>query len=234
MTPRGPQVELARRRPPWAPLGGLLLGLLLLTMATPRLLSGLKIEGYDRLFRDLAAGRPVGGETLVRAAADFEAALGWIEEANERADLATLNYAIARELGFSSDSGRLYLERSRDNNRLALAGNPAQPYGWVQLAIAEEALSGASARSVAALFASFARAPLQPRLAVLRTGLGLRNWTLLDATQRSRIADEALVAAASDPRALARAVPSPALWGILQDLLLPRPELLQAVAVERR
>lgn len=226
--------RLRRRRPsPWAPLVSLALGALLLAMAVPRLLAGLETLPHEPLFRDLAAGRPVAAERLARAIDDYGAALAWHDEADERADLATLNYAMALLAGFEQDLGRLHLARSLEHNRRALAGNPAQPYAWVQVAIAEEALHGPSRRSLAALFASFARAPLQPRLAVLRTGLGLRSWTLLDAAQRAVIAREALVAAETNPRGLARAVPGGALWSLLQDLLIERPELLLAVREAR-
>lgn len=209
------------------------LGLILVAMATPRLVAGLLVAPYDGELREMAKGRPVEGQVLAAAVLAYEDALAWHDEANAAAELAGINYVLARGLGFGSDAGRVYLERTLAAARRAVAGNPAQPYAWLQIAIALEALEGPSAKSVAALVESLRRAPYQPRLAALRAGLSLRAWPLLDEEARELAALQVLLAAKVEPAALAEVVPSPALWRVAQDILLAEPALLVAVQAAR-
>jgi hypothetical protein len=210
------------------------LGLILIGMATPRLVAGLLVAPYDGELREMAKGRPVEGQVLAAAVLAYADALDWHDEANAAGELAGIHYVLARSLGFGSDAGRLHLERTLAAARRAVAGNPAQPYAWLQIAIALEALEGPSTSSVAALLESMRRAPYQPRLAVLRAGLALRAWTLLDQEARALAALQVLLAAKVDPAALAAVVPAPALWRVAQDILLADPALLVAVEAARQ
>ena len=211
----------------------LLLGLVLIAMATPRLVAGLLVAPFDGELREMALGRPVEGQVLLAATLAYEDALAWHDEANAAGELAGFNYVLAQGLGFGGEAGRAYLERSLAAARRAVAGNPAQPYAWLQMSVALETLEGPSPRSVGALVESMRRAPYQPRLAVLRAGLALRAWTLLDAEARALAGLQVLLAARVDAAALAGVVPSPSLWRVVQDILLAEPELLLAVQAAR-
>ncbi len=203
-------------------------------MATPRLIAGLLTAPYDGDLRRVIKGNPIEGQRLAQAAADYLDALAWDDEANAAADLATLDYLLAQSLGFDSEGGHAYLERALAAARRAVAGNPAQPYTWVQMSIALERLEGVSSRSVGALVESMRRARYQPRLALLRSSLALRAWTLLDTEGRALAAEQLLLAAELNPKALAAAVPSPSLWRVVQDILVAQPALLQAVEAARQ
>ncbi len=233
-TKRGRFAALPERPAPWAPLVAVVLGLILVGMATPRLVAGLLVAPYDDELREMAKGHPVEGQVLAAAGLAYEDALAWHDEANAAAELAGINYVLARHLGFGGDAGRLYLERTLAAARRAVAGNPALPYAWLQIAIALEALEGPSPKAVAALIQSMRRAPYQPRLAVLRAGLALKVWPLLDAEARALAGQQVLLAAKVDPAGLAGVVPSPALWRVAQDILLTDPALLVAVEAARR
>ncbi len=226
--------RLYRDRPAALPaVFAVLLGLLLIAMAAPRLVAGLLMAPHDELVRGLSRGALGNGQALAEASADYEAALTWDDEANSAAQLATLDYLLAQSVGFDSDGGRAWLQRCLAAARRAVADNPSQPYSWVQIAIALERLEGASVRSVAALMESIRRGAYQPRLAVLRSGLALRAWPLLGVEERRLAAGQILLAAQVDPAALASVVPSPSLWRVVQDSLLATPDLLQAVEAGR-
>jgi hypothetical protein len=226
--------RLYRDRPgPLPALFAVLLGLVLIAMAAPRLVAGLLIAPHDELVRGLSRETIGKGPALAEASADYEAALTWDDEANSAAQLATLDYLLAQSVGFESEAGLTWLRRTLAAARRAVAGNPAQPYTWVQIALALERLEGTSERSVAALMESIRRGAFQPRLAVLRSGLALRAWPLLEAEERRLAAGQILLAAEVDPAALAAVVPSPSLWRVVQDSLLGVPDLLRAVEAGR-
>lgn len=226
--------RLYRERPGALPaVFAVLLGLILIAMAAPRLVAGILMAPHDELARGLSRENIGGGEALAKASADYEEALSWDDEANSAAQLATFNYLLAQSVGFDSEAGKTWLRRTLSAARRAVAGNPAQPYTWVQIALALERLEGTSERSVAALMESIRRGAMQPRLAVLRSGLALRAWPLLEQAERRLAAGQILLAAEVDPAALASVVPSPSLWRVVQDVLLPTPDLLHAVEAAR-
>lgn len=209
------------------------LGLALLAMAAPRLVAGLATLPYEDLWNRVAYQRPVEGAELAAAAQAYGTALEWHDEAYLAADLASLNYSLARGLGFSGDGARAFLERSVAAARRALAGNPGQPYAWLLLSLGLERLEGPSPASAAALVQSLRRGAWQPRLALPRAGLALRAWPLLDGEARALAAVQVRIAAELDPAGLARLIPGPALWRVVQDLLVEQPELLRAVEAAR-
>jgi len=203
-------------------------------MATPRLIAGLSIEPHDALFRALGKGRAVEPEVLLGAAKDYEEALGWHATAEDSADLATLYFVAASLFPADSVVRQEFLQRAVTQNRLSLQRAPAQPYAWAQLALALTHLEGDSAAARAALVQSLRRAPWQPRLAQLRAGMGLRNWSKLDQATRDLVLLQVRQAAELDPSGLAAVVPTPALWAVVEQALVDRPELLLAMEEQRR
>lgn len=216
-----------------APLTAIALGLALLALALPRFVAGLAVAPHESLLRDLGLGRAVEGWDLAAAAEDHAAALAWHEAAETRADLASLQYALARQLGFAGPLARPRLEQALANDEAAVAGNPALPYAWLRIALVRRQLEGPSPAALAALVASIERAPWLPPLAAPRASLGLEVWTRLDAAGRALVAGQVLLAAEVAPARLAAAAGSATLWRIVQDILVARPELLRAVAASR-
>ena len=139
--------RLYRDRPgPLPALFAVLLGLVLIAMAAPRLVAGLLIAPHDELVRGLSRETIGKGPALAEASADYEAALTWDDEANSAAQLATLDYLLAQSVGFESEAGLTWLRRTLAAARRAVAGNPAQPYTWVQIALALERLKALKAQ----------------------------------------------------------------------------------------
>jgi hypothetical protein len=223
-----------RRRPAWPALFALVLGGTLVVMATPRLMAGLSVEPHDALFRALGKGRATDAEVILAAALDHEEALRWQADAETSADLATLYFVAASHFPSDSVLRQEFLQRAVAQNRQSLQRAPAQPYAWAQLALALTHLEGDSDAARAALVQSLRRAPWQPRLAELRAGMGLRHWSRLDEDTRALVLLQVRQAAELDPKGLAAVVPSPALWAVVEQALVDRPDLLLAMEAQRR
>ncbi|HKY95640.1 MAG TPA: hypothetical protein VJL84_10055, partial [Kiloniellales bacterium] len=122
-----------------------------------------------------------------------------------------------------------FLRRAVQRDRETLQRAPAQPYAWARLALALANLEGDSETARQALAQSLRRAAWQPPLARLRAGMGLRYWWQLDAETRELVRVQVRLAAEVDPQGLAGVVPTPALWAVVEEALVDRPELLQAM-----
>jgi tetratricopeptide (TPR) repeat protein len=228
MTLRQPRrlFQRPRRRPAWPALFALALGGVLVAMATPRLMAGISIEPYDALLRDLGKGKGAELAQLLEAAKDFEVALGWYANAEDSADLAAIYFVAASQFPADHVLRQDFLRRAVQHDRETLQRAPAQPYAWARLALAVTNLEGDSELARQALVQSLRRAPWQPSLAQLRAGMGLRQWPQLDDETRALVRLQIRLAAEVDPRGLVAVVPTPALWAVVEEALVDRPELL--------
>lgn len=222
-----------RRRPAWPALFALALGALLIAMATPRLMAGIAIEPHDALLRALGKGQSVELTQLLEAAKDYEVALGWHANAETSADLATIYFVAASQFPADHVLRQDFLRRAVEHDRDTLQRAPAQPYAWARLALALTNIEGDSATARQALVQSLRRSPWQPALAKLRAGMGLRHWWQLDGETRALVQLQIRLAAEVDPRGFVTVVPTPALWAVVEEALLDRPELLLGLAKYR-
>jgi len=220
--------RLAAPRPPAgarARLGAAALGLTLLFLAIPRIVSGALILPHEPVIRLVQHGADIPVERLVEARRAYEAAIAWHGGADEWAGLAVLQLRLALTLGISSPGGRAVLESARESARQALARTPADPYVWAQLAEAERILEGPGPAFRAALMRSVATGPHEPTLAPFRAALGLGAWDVLNDAERERIADQVRVAAELQPERLRRAVTDPLRMRLIAEILEGRPDL---------
>lgn len=231
MAPRQPRrlFQRPRRRPAWPALFALALGGVLIAMATPRLMAGIAIEPHDALLRDLGKGRSVELGQLLQAAQDYEAALAWHANADDGADLATIYFVAASSFPADHVLRQDFLRRAVASDEASLQRAPAQPYAWARLALALSNLEGDSEMARQALVQSLRRGAWQPDLAKLRAGMGLRQWSQFDAETRTLVLLQVRLAAEVDPKGLAAVVPTPALWAVVEQALIDRPELLLAL-----
>jgi len=223
-----------RRRPAWPALFALGLGLLLLAMATPRLMAGLAIEPHDALLRAVGNGRSVELTEVLQAAQDYEDAVGWHRNAEDLADLAGLYFVAASQFPADDVLREEFLLRAVERDKASLQRAPAQPNAWARLALALINLDREPELARRALVQSLRLSPWQPRLAQLRAGLGLRVWPQLDAEARELVLLQVRLAAAIDPKGLAAVVPTPALWAVVEQALVQQPDLLLALERYRR
>ncbi len=208
---------------PLAALAGL--GLVLVVLATPRIVSGVLIFPHEPVLRLVQRGAEIPLDQLVAARGDYEAAIAWHAGASERAALASLRLRLGLALGAASPGGRALLESARDAAREALAATPTDPYLWAQLAEAERIIDGPGPRFVAALMRSAATGPYEPTLVTFRAALGLEAWTVLDEVERASVAEQVRAAAVLQPDRLRRAVTDPLRLRLVAEILEGRPEL---------
>jgi hypothetical protein len=209
------------------------LGLALILLAGPRIVSGALIWPHEPVLRLIQRGAEIPIEALVAARRDYEAAIAWHAGASERATLAIVRLRLALALGPATPGGRAVLESAREAAREALVGTPGDPYLWAQLAEAERTLDGVSPRFVAALMRSIATGPYEGTLTAFRAALGLEAWEALDEGQRARIAAQLRAAAALQPDRLRRAVTDPLRLRLVAELLEGRPDLYARFRGER-
>ncbi|HXV23429.1 MAG TPA: hypothetical protein VED46_04140 [Alphaproteobacteria bacterium] len=208
------------------PLAGVAgLGLAMIVMAVPRIVSGAFIFPHEPVMRLIQRGADVPIHLLVEARRGYEAAIVWHGGANERSALAILRFRLALALGVATPGGRAVLESAREAAREALIGTPADPYLWAQLAEAERMLEGPGPGFVAALMRSIATGPFEPSLTPFRAAMGLESWAQLQTTEREQIAEQVRVAAVLEPDRLRRAVTDPLRLRIVAEILEGRPEL---------
>ncbi len=201
------------------------LGLVLVALAVPRIVSGALIFPHEPVIRLVQRGAEIPIDQLVSARRAYEAAGAWHAGAGERAALASLRLRLALALGTESPGGRAVLESARDAAIEALATTPTDPYLWAQLAEAERIIDGPGPRFVAALMRSLATGPYEPTLATFRAVLGLEAWTVLGGAERIRIAEQVRIAAVLQPDRLRRAVTDPLRLRLVAEILEGRPEL---------
>jgi hypothetical protein len=206
----------------------------LVALSIPRTLSGSLIFSHEPVMRLVQRGADIPLDQLVAARRGYEAAIGWHAGANERAALAILRLRLALALGVDTPGGRAVLEAARDAARQALAGTPADPYLWAQLAEAELLLAGPGPGFAAALMRSVATGPHEPSLVAFRAKMGLDAWTALTPAQRDRIAEQVRVAALLQPERLRRAVTDPLRRQLVGEILQGRPELYARFRGETR
>ena len=222
-------IQRLRRRPAWPAFFALLLGGVLIAMATPRLMAGLAVEPHDAVLREIGKGRAVELSDLLTAAQDYETALTWHADAETSADLATLYFVAASLFPADHVLRQDFLRRAVEHDRETLQRAPAQTFAWARLALASTNLDGDTAAARGALVQSLRRGPWQPALAQLRAGMGLRLWPQFDAETRALVLIQVRLAAEVDPRGLASVVPTQALWAVVEQALIDRPDLLQSL-----
>lgn len=194
-------------------------------MGMPRILSGAFILSHEPVLRLIQRNAEVPMDRLLAAEQAYEAAIAWHAGAQERAALAGLRRHLGLMLGSDTQAGRAFLEAARQAERDALATMPSNPYLWAQLAQTERLLDGPTARFATALTRSIASGPFEPTLLTFRAGLGLQNWTALDASAKKLIADQVRAAALLQPSWLRRAISDPLQQRLVGEMLEGEPQL---------
>jgi hypothetical protein len=201
------------------------IGLLLVLMSIPRIISGAFILAYEPVIRLIQHNGQLPTDRLLAAQSAYESALAWQGGAEERSALASLRRRSGLALGADSAAGRAFLESARQAERDALATTPANPYLWAQLAQTERILDGPTPRFTAALMRSIVTGPFEPNLLTFRATLGLENWTALSTGEKKLVADQVRAAALLQPAWLRRAINDPLRQRLVLEILAAEPQL---------
>jgi hypothetical protein len=201
------------------------IGVVLVIMSVPRIISGALILPHEPVIRLIQRNAEVPMDRLIAAQHAYEAAIAWHAGAEERIALAGLRRRLGLRLGADTSAGRAFLETAREAALDALATTPTNPYLWAQLADSEQIIEGPGPRFRKALTRSIETGPFEPTLVTFRAALGLENWTALGEGEKKLIAEQVHDAAALQPTWLRRAVTDPLRQRLVNEILENEPDL---------
>jgi hypothetical protein len=177
-------------------------GVVLLALATPRVVGGI-LAADGAALAALGRGERVSATRLADAAAARRSALGWHESAETWTALAALELARSRDIRLPETARRAFVDAAITAYRRGLSRGPAQPYAWLQYGQALLARAGAGARIDPVVRLSLDLAPDEPPLVMQRVEIGFLAERLLAPDTRQAIRDQTHRVAAFAPRRLA-------------------------------
>jgi hypothetical protein len=163
----------------WEACLAVVLGVLILGLAIPRLYAAVMLLPGDAVVWEALSGMPVTVEALA-AAADSRRSAGWLSGGEVETELGTILLRHARASGYRKPEGRASLEAAAIALRGGLAGSPANPFAWWRLARIEDLLDESPERFADALGMSYLTGGHEQLLYLPRLTLGFRNWEELD------------------------------------------------------
>ncbi|MBO6781949.1 MAG: hypothetical protein JJ899_01530 [Alphaproteobacteria bacterium] len=152
------------------------LALLLIALATPRLVSGIITAPFDETVRALGRGADIPVSDIRFARSSRVTALGWYSSARYAADLGALNFTLARREPPGSAGRSELLDAAIAADRLDVELAPTAPFSWMRLAQANIEREGLRADIARYLQMSYRTAPTDPRLVLPRLDLALAVW----------------------------------------------------------
>ncbi len=191
----------------------LLLSVLLLALAAPRLVAAVLATPADRVVFYLEEGQRVTDEALAGLVVARRAAAGWHETAQDYRDIAAAELMLAHR--GTGSQGYEDVERALGRS-LAMA--PVDPHGWARLTHVAW-LQDRDADAVAALRASIQTGSYEPTLAAWRVAMMLRLWEVASVEDRTLFLTQIRQLAREDPDSLAALRTDPQAAPILADLL---------------
>ena len=162
----------------------LLLGLLLLVLAGPRVISNYYLAVGNSAYELVARGAPMARASLDRARRSREAALAVLETgaATKQLGHILLRDALARP--WSDPERTSLLAQAVQRLRRGLALEPADLFAWYHLALAEW-WRGRLRDAATALGMSYRTGPYEPTLVTERGRLALALWPRLSPAART-------------------------------------------------
>ncbi|HKU94593.1 MAG TPA: hypothetical protein VJR58_04925 [Vineibacter sp.] len=194
-----------RRRPARlvVALMAILGGVLLLTLALPRLFSAIELlDARSIAERAEREDAKLTAQQIESAATALQHALEWQSDADLEALLAATRLTqAARADGPARAADRL--AQAVEAAKRAIRLSPAHPTAWTLLALALQDLNPRDPLFLSALQRAIAVAPYDPRYLTQRVEMACRYWHLIDEPTRQRAMAEIRILAGRDLRALA-------------------------------
>jgi hypothetical protein len=202
----------------WAGGLALLLGVLLLWLALPRVFASTLLVLRDPIIDRMVAGERVPEPELLGLIASRELALSWVEDRDTHNERGTALTSLALEQADSA-AGTAMLEGAVEAIRAGLAVAPADPKDWMQLGYLLVLLDGDVTREAARAFLFSIRtgAFQDPDFLHRRLFWTLAHWTFYDEQELRQIGEQIRLAWRAAPGALA-------------DLALHGPQFLAPIA----
>jgi hypothetical protein len=198
--------------------------------AAPRLVAGIVQIAGDPGATRIERNLPAGPDQLDATIESRRAASAWHASPQFAFDIGSAALRSYARLQFQPERSAehaAYLDQAIDSLRGGLAGHPAQPYAWMNLAYADLIRSGASERTGAWLRMSILAGPEEPPLVVPRIALALLGWPALDLGTRALVVGQIEGAASYRTRELADMALRLGAGDFVRTVLAARPELRQ-------
>jgi hypothetical protein len=234
--PKPARQSRARQRPAqsssgltYSPWIALIAGVVLIVLATPRLVAAVIDLPARPVIVEISAGKLLDSRLVAIAADSRASALDWVDSGRGRADLGFLHFVEARRLGLHDAAGQAHLGNSRTIHRQAVSLSPVQAHVWTRLAHTELLQNGPSARVSTLLGQAIASAPFNPVLVFQRLELCFLTWRNLDPGVRAAAAGQIRFAASIAPKRLARLAVERYAMAAVREALLPMPDLRRRV-----
>lgn len=171
----------------------MILGLLLLWLAGPRVVSEYYLAVGDSAYDLAGLGAPMARRSLERARRSREAALAVLETGEAAKQLGHILLRDALERPWRDPERSALLETAVERLRQGLARDPADLFAWYHLALAEW-WRGRLRDAARALAMSYRTGPHHPPIASDRGRLALALWPRLAPPARERAVREICLA----------------------------------------
>jgi hypothetical protein len=206
-----------------------LVGLGLVAVATPHLIAGIVQIGGDPAVAAIERNLPASPDMLDAAIGSRRTAMGWYDTPLYHDQIGSaamrswirLNTLLVKAPQAEKQSRQLAI----DEFRQGLAQQPADPYAWYQLALADLQESGVSPRTSQLLKMSVRSGPNEPGIVVPRFVLAMIAWPQLDLEARVMFVGQVEAAAAYRTRELADMSLRFGVGDFIMALLAGRPDL---------
>jgi tetratricopeptide (TPR) repeat protein len=198
-------LDPARRRPAHliVAAAAVLGGVLLLVLATPRLLAAIELLDARSIAERVQLGDPaLSPQRIEQAAMHLRYALDWQEDPDLAALLASVRLTQAGQAE-TPDQSASRLAQAIEAAKRAIRLSPAHPTAWALLALALEASNARDPQFPQALQQAIAVAPYDPRYLNQRIEMACRHWHRIDAPTRRLTAAQIRLLAGRDLKALA-------------------------------
>jgi hypothetical protein len=203
-------------------------GALLLALAFPQVLGGVKLIAQERTLDDLGSGnytRKLSPAEITYAAARWSEAAPLIDDSDTWASNGDILLAAAALPGKSEAERRRLVALAGTAYRKAITLGPANARAWTMLAFDLFADQAPPAQLFPLLRMSLRTGPREPGLSFPRLDVALYYWRLLDPQLRVAMQDQVLIAAYDSPIRLAELTHRRYMLGAVRDMLGASPYL---------
>jgi len=204
-------------------IGQILIGLLLIGLAVPRLISAVLVLPVRPVFEDIRLGRDVELERLVQAQSLTLSASAWVSDGRILTDRALALGLHADRLAAGSEMRASFERLAAASLAEGLAKSPGNPYAWFRMAAISQRLNKAPRLVVSLLLASVMTGEVLPRVMIPRLTLAFANWEHMDEREKDVIRNQMRIAWHFDTTRLYVLARRMGMLPILQDALQPLP-----------
>ena len=187
------------------PVIAIFIGVLLITMALPRLGASIAAAPGDPVANAIQIGYTVNADKLQTLETSRRLMAKWTTDGRAQTDLGLAQVWRAYHLGYKSPDGKNELIKAIDSIKTGLALAPANSYAWLRLSHALYVQNGATTKeAVSALRMSLITGPYETRALIPRLTLAVEMWPDVATLEKETLVQNIILAVHLTPRELAK------------------------------